>query len=199
MRNTILVIVILLSAVLTGNSQEPESAATRNADTAWQKLQLTTMKAQQKVKVYLRNGTELKGTFDRIEGNGILLRIKNNKSTLISRKEILRITSHSWKKASWIGMAIGAGGGAALGYAKPPIHDAGASRSGNAFGVAVLGALAGFCAGAAVGSEQTLYSSPVADGSSEVRDRINLNIADVPAGEKGHVGSDNGRRQPSGP
>ena len=199
MRNTILVIVILLSAVLTGNSQEPESAATRNADTAWQKLKLTSMEAQQKVKVYLKNGTEVKGTFVRFEGNGILLRIKNNESILISREEILRITSHSWKKASWIGLAIGADGGAALGYAKPPIHDAGASRSGNALGVAALGALVGFCAGAAVGSDQTLYLSPAADGSSEVRSRINLNLADAPAGGKGYIGSDDDRHRLSGP
>jgi hypothetical protein len=80
MRNTILVIAILLGAVLTGNSQGLESAATRNADTAWQKLKLTSMEAQQKVKVYLKNGTEVKGTFVRFEGNGILLRIKNNES-----------------------------------------------------------------------------------------------------------------------
>jgi len=192
-----LVVAFLLSTVLTGNSQEPEGASIHNADAAWQEL--NNMKTQQSVKVYFRNGKGLKGTFVRVEENGILLRVKQGKSVLISREEILRITGRSWKKASLIGLTIGAGGGAVLGYAKPPINDAGASRSGNALGVAALGALAGFCVGAAVGSEQTLYLSPMPDRSSEVRSRINLNLADFPARRKDRVGLDDNRRRLSGP
>jgi sRNA-binding regulator protein Hfq len=112
MRNTILVIAFLFSAILTGNSQETKSAAIHNADTAWQKL--NNVKAQQRVKVYLKNGTEVKGSFVRVEENGILLRIKHDESVLISREEIFRITGHYWKRASMIGLAIGAGGGGLL-------------------------------------------------------------------------------------
>jgi hypothetical protein len=160
MRNIFFAVLFLFCSVLDISAQVQKSAEARNTDLAWERV--SNIKSQQMITVHLRDGKKLKGAFVQADENGIMVRTKADKSMQIGREEILRISSRSWGKGALIGLGIGAGTGAFLGGVRPPIHDAGASLAGNVVGVAAIGGLIGFAAGAGVGKGQTIYQSPTA-------------------------------------
>ena len=155
MRNFILAIALLFGTALSVSAQEQKSAAVQNADAAWQ--QVSRITTQQSVKVYLTNGEALKGALVRVEENGIVLRLKKDKSIQISREDILRICLRSRAKGALIGLGVCAGLGAALGSAKPSEH---LGRGGTAVAAASGWGAIGALIGSAMTKEQTIYPSP---------------------------------------
>jgi hypothetical protein len=161
MRSKIIMFVILCSSAADLSAQEQRSMAIQNQDSAWQRV--GRMPAKQKIKVLLQMGEELKGEFVEADANGILLRIKFDKSMNISKGEILRISRRSGGRAALIGLGIGAGAGAGIGASGIMFKgDTGLNRSEAAAGGAVLFGLIGAAAGGIIGMDKTVYESPAA-------------------------------------
>jgi hypothetical protein len=163
MRSTIIMIVLLFGSAPGLWAREQRSTAIQNQDLAWDRV--SSIRANQKIDVQLQTGQKLKGEFVEANANGILLRIKSDKSMNISREEILRISRRSGGRAALIGLGIGAGVGAAIGasgVAFTGSSDTGMKRSeGAAIFMLPLG-LAGAAVGGLTGIKVTIYESPIA-------------------------------------
>jgi len=61
MRSIILAVVCLFGAAMNVRAQEQKGATVQNTDLSWE--QVSKIKTQQSIKVYLLNGEELKGAF----------------------------------------------------------------------------------------------------------------------------------------
>ncbi len=154
MRSIILTIVLIFGAVSNMRAQEALMGS-RDSDPAWERV--GKIGPDKRVAIQLRDGTTLKGTLSRVDENGVLLRIKTDKSIQIGKQDILRISSRSGSWGAVIGLGVGAGAGAAIFAGRPP-HDFTRPES-TAMG-ALMGGLAGAITGACIGKGQTFYQTP---------------------------------------
>ena len=140
---TILLFSLLLSPVTL-------TAQTNLSD--WSRL--SAFPSGSKLSVKLKDGKKVEGTLQRVSDSGLSLRVKN------ADREVLRddvqtvheISKNSVKKATLIGLGVGAGAGAVLGIAGDASND-GFETLDNAAAAAVtilgagVGALSGFLIG----------------------------------------------------
>jgi sRNA-binding regulator protein Hfq len=157
MRFKILLAVILVTAALTASAQQ-KFETVRNTDSAWERARK--IKVDEKIKVHLVNGKNLKGSFAGADENGILLRLKKDKSINIFKEEIVRISRNSHGMGALIGLGVGVGSGMAIGSGVCLIPDTGVKRSESAgFGAVVFGMI-GAAGGGIIGKERTIYLNP---------------------------------------
>jgi hypothetical protein len=107
-----------------------------------------------------RKGRLIEGTVREVRGSEISVD-QFTSTRWVARAEIQRITWKSRGMGALAGLGIGAGGGMIWGAAAPPVHDSGASTSGNVVGCAAVLGVLGAAVGAVVGVERVLYTEPV--------------------------------------
>lgn len=154
MRSTVLALLMLLISGISLSAQQQGETAARMRDLAWQKV--GRIKQQQEIKVYLQDGKKLKGRLSQVDENGLLLRIKSNKSMHISKEDIQRITYNSGARGALIGLGAGVGIGALV-YSVVPIEDL--ARSESAMLGAGVGAMVGSLAGGLIGKDRTVFQT----------------------------------------
>jgi len=164
MRSTMMMVVLLFGSALDLWAQEQRSTEIQNQDLAWERV--SRIPAKQKINVQLQTGRAFKGEFVEAHANGVLLRIKSDKSINISREEILCISRRSRGRTALIGLGIGAAVGGAIGSAGIGLSGTGMKRSeGAAIYMFPLG-LAGAAVGGIMGMNRTLYERPAANPKS---------------------------------
>lgn len=143
-------IVVLLTSLLLS----PLTLMAQASTSDWSKL--TSVSTGSKLSVKLRNGKKIDGTLSSVSDTGLTLMVKNT-STEVKRDDISSVhtvNGASVKKATLIGLGIGAGAGAIIGVA----GDASTSNGGYealdnavAGAITIIGALAGTITGFAIG------------------------------------------------
>jgi hypothetical protein len=142
------IIILLISLLLS-----PVTLTAQTALNDWSRL--NAVASGSKLSVKLKDGKKVEGTLQSVSDSGLSLRVKNADREL--RRDDIQtvheISNKSVKKATLIGLGVGAGAGAVLGIAGDASNDDGFEKIDNAAAGAVtilgagVGALSGFLIG----------------------------------------------------
>ena len=138
----------------------PGLSSDRDTASDWTRVQR--LPSHQKIKVYLRNGDVLKGTFVNADADGLTLLTGGKQAKNVSKQNLDSISMPRRGKGAWRGAIVGLGAGAAIGAAAgcPDCnHPTGSDRGSGAALFGGVFAAAGAGIGAAVGGEQKVYQA----------------------------------------